>query len=153
MQSIITYTPGQTRHLGKKTALEIMGKSPGKKAVLLCLEGELGGGKTTFVQGFASGMGIKEKILSPTFVIARRFPIKKNKHFGNFFHLDCYRIKKGKEIADLGFKEIIDNPHNIVAVEWPDRIKKMLPRKRMVIKFIFLDRNKRKIQITKKGGK
>jgi len=65
----------------------------------------------------------------------------------NFYHVDCYRIKKPKEILDLGFKEIISNPHNIITVEWADRIKKNIPKGAIWTSFAFLGRNKRKIVI------
>jgi len=127
---IITKNPGQTQKLGKELAKEVLalrrlrapyGKN-NKWAVIFGLQGCLGSGKTTFLQGFAKGLGIKEKILSPTFVIFKRFEIKKQ--FSNFYHFDCYRIQKPKEILDLKFKEIILNPKNIVAIEWPEKVKK-----------------------------
>ena len=63
------------------------------------------------------------KILSPTFVILRKFKIKRQ-GFKNFYHIDCYRIKKPKEALGLGLEEIISKPQNIVAIEWSDKIKK-----------------------------
>ena len=131
-----------------------------KKGTIIALEGELGSGKTTFVQGFAKGLGIKEKILSPTFVILKKFVIPSldlpsrrgghNSQFVNFFHIDCYRIKKSKELLDLGFKGIIFNSQNIIAIEWADRIEKIIPKKAIWIKFKFVDKNIRKIVINKK---
>ena len=130
--------------LGETLAREILKTKPKKIAQILGLEGDLGGGKTTFLQGFARGLGIKEKILSPTFVILKKFEIGKVKS-QYFYHVDCYRIKKPREILDLGFKEIIFNPKNIVAVEWSNRVRKILPKKIIILKFYFLGRNKRKI--------
>jgi len=102
--------PGQTKKLGEILAKEILKEKKQKKAFVLGLKGGLGGGKTTFLQGFARGLGIKEKITSPTFIIMKKF--------SNFYHFDCYRIRKPKELLDLGFKEIISNPRNIVAIEF-----------------------------------
>ena len=113
-------------------------------AVVFGLRGNLGGGKTTFLQGFAKGLGIKEKILSPTFVIQKRFKIK-DSTFKNFYHIDCYRLKNTKEILELHFKEIIFDPKNIVAIEWPEKIKKVLPKDTIFIKFKFVGENKREI--------
>ncbi|GAI22799.1 unnamed protein product, partial [marine sediment metagenome] len=106
-------------------------------------EGDLGGGKTTFLQGFAKGLGIKEKILSPTFIILRKFLIPKSQ-FLNFFHIDCYRISRPKEILDLGFKEIISNSKNIVTIEWAERIQKILPKETIILKFEFINQKTRR---------
>jgi len=140
----ITSSPGQTKKLGEQFAKEALKNKSKKRTFVIGLQGELGGGKTTFLQGFAKGLGIKEKILSPTFVILKRFRIKDK----NFYHIDCYRIQKSKELLDLGFKEIISNPKNIVAVEWADKIKKILPKNTTWIDFDFIDEKTRKI-ITK----
>ena len=140
----LTASPSQTKKLGESLAKEILKTKPKKIAFVIGLEGDLGGGKTTFLQGFAKGLGIKEKILSPTFVILKKFEIGKVKS-QYFYHVDCYRIKKPREILDLGFKEIIFNPKNIVAVEWSNRVRKILPKKIIILKFYFLGRNKRKI--------
>jgi len=172
----LTVNPSQTKKLGEILAKEVLKTKPprrkafsflrGKKkrapkeylryltgrALIFGLEGDLGGGKTTFLQGFAKGLGIKERILSPTFVLMKRFKIKVSR-FKYFYHIDCYRIKKPKEILDLGFKEIISNPKNIVAIEWVDRVRKILPRGTLILKFQFADENKRKITIKQKNGK
>lgn len=133
----------QTQKLGKDFANKILKSSPRNRAVVLGLRGNLGGGKTTFLQGFAKGLGVKEKILSPTFVIMKRFTLK-NK-FKNFYHIDCYRLKNYEDVLDLGIEEIIKNPENIVAIEWPERIKKALPKEMTTINFKFIDKNKREI--------
>ena len=142
----LTASPSQTKKLGETLAREILKTKPKKIAQILGLEGGLGGGKTTFLQGFARGLGIKEKILSPTFVILKKFEIGKVKS-QYFYHVDCYRIKKPREILDLGFKEIIFNPKNIVAVEWAERIRKIMPKDIIWISFEFANKNQRKIVI------
>ncbi len=134
----------QTQKLGEKTAKEFLNAMLGKKALVIGLKGNLGGGKTTFLQGFAKGLGVKEKILSPTFVIMKRFGIK-NKIFKNFYHFDCYRFDKPEDILELDFEEIISNPENIVAIEWPEKVKRVLPKNIIFIDFRFIDKNKREI--------
>ena len=159
----LTISPPETKKLGEKLAKEILKGGFRKNAVVIGLEGELGGGKTTFIQGLAKGLGIKEKILSPTFVILKKFKITKIKNqklkikntnqnlkilrYKTLYHIDCYRIKKPKELLDLGFKEIISNPKNIVTIEWAERVREILPKKIILIKFKFIDKNKRKISI------
>jgi len=135
----LTTSPAQTKKLGERLAKEVLKKKLEKTAFVIGLTGELGGGKTTFLQGFAKGLGIKEKILSPTFVIMKKF--------NNFYHIDCYRIKKTKELLDLGFKGIIKNPKNIVVIEWADRVKKIMPKSALWIGFEFINEKERKITI------
>ena len=138
-----TTSSNQTQKLGESLAKEIL-KLPAKNgAAVLGLYGNLGGGKTTFLQGFAKGLGIKEKILSPTFVILKRFVIKKTS--GNFYHIDCYRLKDSKDILELDFKKIISDPKNIVAVEWPEKIEEVLPDDMIKLNFEFISENEREI--------
>lgn len=145
----VTKNTSQTQKLAERLAKKIISSKPGRKgALILSLTGDLGGGKTTFLQGFARGLGIKEKITSPTFVIIKRFRLSGYK-FQNFYHIDCYRILKTKEILNLGFKKIISNPRNIVAIEWAEKVKGLLKKKQIKIKFDFLDKNSRKIKIKK----
>jgi len=144
----LTISPNQTKKLGRKIAQEVLKNSVNKQAIIIALKGELGSGKTIFLQGFAKELNVKEKILSPTFVILKRFRIKDaRKKFNNFYHIDCYRIQDAKELVDLGFKEIIKDPRNIVAVEWADRIKKIIPKHSFWIEFDFIDKNKRRILV------
>jgi tRNA threonylcarbamoyladenosine biosynthesis protein TsaE len=150
----LTKSSAQTKKLGESFAKNILKRSPTKKVIVLGLIGDLGGGKTTFLQGFAKGLGIKEKILSPTFIIMRRFRICANsRKFADFYHIDCYRIQRPKEILELGFKEIISNSKNLVAVEWADRIRKILPKNVLILKFEFINRNTRKIVLKLINGK
>jgi tRNA threonylcarbamoyladenosine biosynthesis protein TsaE len=142
---ILSRSPSQTKKIGQFLAKETL-KTKTKRALILGLVGDLGGGKTTFLQGFAKDLGIKEKILSPSFVILKKFKVK-SLGFKVFYHIDCYRIKKPKEILDLGFKEIVLDPKNIVAIEWADRIKKILPPKILILKFNFINQNQREIEI------
>ena len=146
-EKCLFFNPSQTKKKAKILAKDILKTMPiNKKAVVIGLNGDLGTGKTTFVQGFAKGMGIKEKILSPTFIIMRKFEIRNSK-FETFYHIDCYRIENSKEILDLGFKEIISDPKNIIIIEWADRIKKIMPRNTIWINFDFIDTKTRKIVI------
>ncbi|MCX6760257.1 MAG: tRNA (adenosine(37)-N6)-threonylcarbamoyltransferase complex ATPase subunit type 1 TsaE [Candidatus Nealsonbacteria bacterium] len=141
----LTKSAEQTQEIGEDIARKIIVGRKKSRAVVIGLKGDLGGGKTTFAQGFAKGLGIKDKILSPTFVILKRFQIK-SKQFKNFYHIDCYRLKNEKDLLELGFKEIISDPENIVLIEWPEKIKKIMPKDASMIEFDFIDENKRKIK-------
>ena len=103
-----------------------------KGAFILALKGELGAGKTSFVQGLAKGLGIKKNVLSPTFLIVKPYNLKKERMF---YHIDCYRLKNAKELLELEWKEIIKNPKNIVAIEWADRVKSIIPKDALWISF------------------
>lgn len=141
---LLTTSAGQTQKIGRILAKDILKSGLGPKARVIGLVGDLGGGKTTFLQGFAGGLGLKEKILSPTFIIVRRIK--------NFYHIDCYRIKNPKELLSLDFKKIIADPKNIVAVEWADQVKKIMPRNTIWINFEFINNKTRKITIDKYNG-
>ena len=138
-----------TQALGEELAVTTLS---GATARVFCLRGELGAGKTSFLQGFGKGLKVKEKIQSPTFIIMSRFPLK-NQKFKNFYHFDCYRLESPEEIIKLGFEEIISNPENIVAIEWPEKIEKFLPGDRTEIALEFLGENERAINIEKYGIK
>lgn len=130
----------ETKELGKRIGKAILSCRK-DKSIVLNLKGNLGAGKTTFVQGLASGLGIRKKILSPTFIIFNKYKIKD----GYFYHIDCYRIEKEKEIIDLGFDQIVNNPKNIIAIEWGEKIKKIMPKSAIEIKFKITKEDKRKI--------
>lgn len=135
---MISKNPAQTRKLGESFAKSL------KDRDLICLEGDLGGGKTTFIQGLAKGLGVRQRITSPTFVLMKRFAIK-NKRFANFYHIDCYRIKNPRELLGLGLKEILEDKNSLVVIEWADRIGAILPKDRLIIKFEMISEKERRI--------
>jgi len=148
---IITQNPEETRKVGCFLAEEVireLKRFSKKKAWVIGLKGDLGGGKTTFVQGFARGCGVKEKITSPTFVVFKRYSLSvsglKNQR-AYFYHIDCYRIKDSQELLELGIDEILLTPFNIVLIEWAERIKKILPSDTIWISFFYLSLYKRRI--------
>ncbi|MDD5144589.1 MAG: tRNA (adenosine(37)-N6)-threonylcarbamoyltransferase complex ATPase subunit type 1 TsaE [Candidatus Pacebacteria bacterium] len=142
---IESVNPEQTKKIAKNLAQEIISHPCFSKAFIVGLKGDLGGGKTTFVQGFASGLGIKDKITSPTFVLLKRFKIK-SKKFKNFYHIDCYRMEGIKDFKELGLKEIISKPENIIAVEWVEKAEKLLPKGFLKIEFQFLGKKRRRLK-------
>ena len=152
----ITKSAKQTKKLGESLALRLCSGQANeitrKFATVLALSGNLGGGKTTFLQGFAKGLGVKDKILSPTFVVMKHFKTSnyklKTRNSVGFYHFDCYRLKDEKDIIGLGWKEIFSNPENIVAIEWPEKIKKALPKDIIKINFKFIDKNTREVRLT-----
>lgn len=133
--TIKTISALQTKKIAGELAREIINiKFPG--AAVIALKGNLGAGKTTFVQGFLRGLGIRSKITSPTFVLLKRYKIK-NKNYQHVYHLDCYRIKDPKEIAEINFKSLLADSSNIMLIEWPERILKIIPENFVKIKFVY----------------
>jgi tRNA threonylcarbamoyladenosine biosynthesis protein TsaE len=113
--------------LAAQIAREVAVAPPGKHAKVIALVGDLGAGKTTFVQGFLKELGVRRRIISPTFLIIRPYMLKFKK-FHLAFHIDCYRLNKSQELLALGFKDILREPEHIVLIEWPELVKKYLPR-------------------------
>jgi tRNA threonylcarbamoyladenosine biosynthesis protein TsaE len=114
----------QTAVIARTLAEEVLMTKPSKKAMVIGLFGDLGAGKTTFVKAFMRGLGMRKKIISPTFVLMRSFPIKGPYH--KIYHIDAYRVNE-KAFGQLGLKDIINDPDNIVIIEWADRVKGILP--------------------------
>lgn len=131
---MITKSKTQTQKFAKKLAQQILKKGPGRQAQVLALSGDLGAGKTTFTQGFMKALGVKHHVTSPTFMIVRRYELK-NQKFLNAYHFDLYRIHQSKEILALDFRKIIRNPENIVLIEWPERLGRLLPKSATKISF------------------
>lgn len=121
-----------------------------KGGSLVALYGDLGSGKTTFVQGLAKGLGIKRRIISPTFIVLRTYKISSKYQVSSikqFCHIDLYRIENEKDIEGLGIQEILGDPQNIVAIEWAEKMGGLLPKKRIDVGFEYVDENKRRITI------
>jgi tRNA threonylcarbamoyladenosine biosynthesis protein TsaE len=115
--AVTTSSPEETRILGASLAPLLV---PGD---VLSLNGDLGAGKTVFVQGLASALGVEARVTSPTFTLIHeydgRYPIR---------HLDVYRLDHFQEVLDLGFEELLD-PASILVVEWGEAVAPLLPRR------------------------
>ncbi len=148
MVEMITKSERETKEIARLLAEEIFGSLILKnRAWVIGLQGELGSGKTRFIQGFAKGLGIKRRLTSPTFVLLKKYKIPKKRATSCLYHIDCYRLNKPKELLDLDFKEIISDPQSIIVIEWAEKVKKILPKDIIWIKFQVIDKNKRKIKI------
>lgn len=125
MPQYISNSEKETKQIAAKLAKKI---SHG----VIALTGELGAGKTTFVQGFAKGFGIKEKIISPTFILIRPHKIPQTDKM--LYHIDLYRLENKDQIKNLGLEEIINNPNNLVLIEWAEKLANNLPQNTLKIK-------------------
>ena len=118
-------------------------KFPG---MIICLDGELGSGKTVFVKGFAKSLGIEDNITSPTFNIVKEY----NTGEIPLYHMDVYRLEDTDE--DIGFADYFGSDA-ISIVEWSDLIADSLPDERLDIKFKLIDENTRVLVLTPHGQK
>ena len=109
-----------TEHFAK-TVLESISAAPHSGAAVLALSGELGSGKTAFVKALAKELGVEETVTSPTFVIEKIYKLSHSR-FKNLVHVDAYRLESAHELEVLGFKELLQNAENLVAIEWPERV-------------------------------
>ena len=118
-------------------------KFPG---MIICLDGELGSGKTVFVKGFAKSLGIIDNITSPTFNIVKEYQSGEMP----LYHMDVYRLEENDN--SIGFKDYF-NSDGISIIEWAELIEEVLPEERLDIKFVVIDENTRIIKLTPHGEK
>jgi len=112
---VVTGSPDETRAVGEAMA-GVLGSGD-----VVSLTGDLGAGKTTFVQGAARGLGVAESVLSPTFTLVREY-----RGASPVFHVDVYRLDHLQDVLDLGFEEMLDSG-GVVFIEWGDAIEALLP--------------------------
>ena len=132
---IVTKNAGETKKFGRDFATKLKGGE------VICLEGDLGSGKTTFVQGLAEGLKAKNRVVSPTFILMRQY----NGENLNIFHLDLYRLETNlqEELENLGLYEIWGRTSNVVLIEWAEKIKELLPENAKWIHFKNLSEEER----------
>ena len=122
---IKTHNEQETRAFAStfaKTILEKIETGIITAPVILALHGDLGAGKTTFMQGFAQGLGIDEQITSPTFTVVQRYSIPASDTGGSLYHMDCYRLDRDSDLGAIGFNDMLTEKNSIIAIEWPERI-------------------------------
>jgi tRNA threonylcarbamoyladenosine biosynthesis protein TsaE len=142
MKTYHTTSSEETKQLGEEFAAALfLEKSPAAVpprkicATVIVLSGELGAGKTTFVQGFFKGAGIKRRALSPTFVLMRNYKLAPHKTFSHILHIDAYRLKNAEQLAPLGFDKTLADPKNLLLIEWGEQIKSALPKSTRWLRF------------------
>jgi tRNA threonylcarbamoyladenosine biosynthesis protein TsaE len=114
---------------------------------VLALRGDLGAGKTTFVQGLLEALGAEKPYVSPTFVIMKQYDLSESSANGirRVYHVDAYRMDDPEEIEKLGFAEWCADQEGIVLVEWPEKIEPLLPPTVKTISFAWLSDTDREI--------
>ncbi|HAZ10257.1 MAG: tRNA (adenosine(37)-N6)-threonylcarbamoyltransferase complex ATPase subunit type 1 TsaE [Omnitrophica bacterium GWA2_41_15] len=134
---MITNSAKETMLIGERLARKL------KPGDMIALSGDLGSGKTTFTKGIGKGLGVKDskRINSPTFVL-----IKEYNGRVPLYHLDLYRLDDLKEIENLAIEEYIYG-NGITVIEWAEKIKSILPKKHILVKFKIKGDNKREVII------
>ena len=117
---------------------------------IFALEGDLGSGKTTFIKGFAKALGIKNEVTSPTFVLLKKYNVENyRKNIKNLIHIDCYRMNSPEDAYSIGIDEFLGDKEAIVLIEWPSKIRNLLPKRTINLEFNYIDPDTRKISINK----
>ena len=139
---IITHSPQETNTLGARIGRIV---APG---TIIALSGDLGSGKTVFVQGLAQGLDVPDHyyITSPSYTLINEYP---GRHL--FFHIDLYRIDNLSDLEEIGLYEIMDGD-GVVAIEWADKLGDEIPLNHLAIYFDILDQDSRRIQLTACGA-
>ena len=160
---VISKSERETYNLAKKFAKQLQGGE------VLCLIGDLGAGKTAFTKGLAAGLGIKQIITSPTFVLMKVYsfssPFRKGRlggvkpprrsaavtlskrGTGLLAHIDAYRLSGGEQLTAIGALDYLANPDWVTVIEWADRVRDIWPKKAVKIEFKVLQGDKREIKV------
>lgn len=135
-------TLAETKKLARQLARKL---KPGQ---VLALNGDLGAGKTTFVQELVHSFNAKEIVTSPTFVLLNIYNSPKLK----FYHFDFYRLSSLKDIENIGGEELIPPADGVALIEWAEKIPEILPVKHLKIEIKITGEVSRKFTITEKGS-
>jgi tRNA threonylcarbamoyladenosine biosynthesis protein TsaE len=140
----VSHSPSQTERIGMRLAQLIR---PGD---VICLEGELGAGKTVLAKGIGAGLGVREPITSPTFIMVSEHRVPGSTFC--FYHIDLYRLSSPQEACGLGLEEYLYGD-GVCVVEWPERAAELLPRERLWIIIKYVDENRRNLTMQATGAR
>jgi tRNA threonylcarbamoyladenosine biosynthesis protein TsaE len=137
---IISHSPDQTRQIGARLG------QLARPGDLILLSGQLGAGKTAFVQGLAKGLGVEGYVQSPTFALAHEYsghlpsgePVE-------LYHLDFYRLEGAEDLLSFGYEEYLDAPHAVAAIEWPERLALAMPESYLLVSLEHIADTKRRL--------
>lgn len=137
-----THSAEETREVGKSFAQSL------KPGTLICFEGDLGAGKTTFIQGLLEGLGAEKPFVSPTFILMKQYALSRPTSVGikYIYHADAYRLG-AKEFREIGFEEWIADPQGVTLLEWTERIAELLPKEYTTVKIESISEMERRIEI------
>jgi len=133
-------SPEHTRRLGERLGSAL------QSGDIICLQGDLGAGKTTFVQGIAQGWGSVDSVSSPTFIIVNMY---RDDGQRRLFHMDAYRLDSTPEAEELDFDTML--AQGPLIIEWPDRIKGLVPAEHLWVAFEHMDAEEREMKFRSHG--
>ncbi|MDO9131131.1 MAG: tRNA (adenosine(37)-N6)-threonylcarbamoyltransferase complex ATPase subunit type 1 TsaE [Anaerolineales bacterium] len=133
-------SPEQTRRVGMRLGGLLQAGD------VICLQGELGAGKTTLVQGLAQGWGSLDSVSSPTFVLVN---VYRRPDTAQLFHLDAYRLESAPEAEELDIDNLL--AQGPLVVEWPERVEPVLPGERLWVKLEYVAEEHREMRFTTRG--
>lgn len=145
-----TYNLEKISHITSEAWTYITEHSSKDHATVVCLYGDLGAGKTTFVKHLSEFLEIQKTIQSPTFVILKNYELPQTSHRGSFSHLihiDAYRLADEKELEKLGWDTYLKDSQNIIFIEWPSIVPGLIPTEHINITLTHIDENHRAIEI------
>lgn len=133
-------SPEQTRRIGARLGQVV------ESGDVICLQGELGAGKTTFVQGMAQGWGSLDSVTSPTFVLINEY---RRADGAMLFHLDAYRLDSLGEAEELDLDRMM--LEGALVIEWPERLEALVPKQELRVVLEHVAEEQRRIQFTGRG--
>jgi tRNA threonylcarbamoyladenosine biosynthesis protein TsaE len=135
-------SPEQTRSIGMRLGGALQAGD------VICLQGDLGAGKTTFVQGIARGWGSLDPVSSPTFIIVN---VYRRADQGQLFHMDAYRLDSTSEAEELDLDSML--AQGALLIEWPERIDGLVPRERLWVQLEHIDEEEREMKFKSSGAR
>jgi tRNA threonylcarbamoyladenosine biosynthesis protein TsaE len=133
-------SPEQTRRIGKRVGGVL------QTGDVICLQGDLGAGKTTFVQGIAQGWGSLDSVSSPTFILVN---VYRRADQSQIFHMDAYRLDSTSEAEELDLDSMLAD--GALIIEWPERMAGLIPTERLWIKLEHVDDEEREMKFKASG--
>lgn len=133
-------SPEQTRRIGVRLGSAL------QTGDVICLQGDLGAGKTTFVQGIAKGWGSQDSVSSPTFIIVN---VYRRADQSQLFHMDAYRLDSTSEAEELDLDSML--AQGPLLIEWPERINGLVPDDRLWVKLEHIDEEDRQMKFKSSG--
>ena len=146
MRHYTTYSSRETKKLASEVGKKLLAARAQQGARVILLSGDLGSGKTVFVQGLLRSFGLSGRITSPTFVLMRQYKIPTGKKivYNRAYHVDAYRLNK-KTLHHALKKEALQDPRAVVLIEWPENVPGLIPKNAIKILFKHVDENTREI--------
>ncbi len=147
MRALRSNSRNQTQRFAHELVREVLQSK--RYPIILALRGNLGSGKTTFVQGIAKSLGIREKVQSPTFVLMKWYDLAKRfRPLRSLIHIDAYRLTSIRDAKHLGLGAILRDRTSIIVIEWADLIRTLIPKSAVWITFRHAGEKQRIIKIS-----